>query len=904
MAARTLRPATGDYLGSYQLIAPIGAGGMGEVWRAFDAGIRRHVAIKILPARYAEDPDRLRRFEREAQAAGILNHPNVLVVYAVGQQEGFPYIVTELLEGVTLRQKLFAGPLTEAKAVEYGEQLVRGLSAAHDKGIVHRDLKPDNVFITTDDRLKILDFGLAKLAPSHSELDVPTQTASGVTLGTPGYMAPEQIRGRPVDPRTDIFAVGVILFEMLAGRRPFVAETSAETMTAVLREEPPVIPGGSVEIQHIIRHCLEKEPGDRYQSARDLGFQLRVVHRPPVSTVRLAQPSANRPRILASLAVLLAATVSLTWWFTWPAAPSFARMLRPLTADSGLTTDPALSADGQLVAYASDRAGAGNLDIWRQQLATGEAVRLTSDPADESEPAFSPDGSRIAFRSERDGGGVWIVSAFGGEPRLIARQGRRPRFSSDGGEIAYWVAVGPWYVGQVFIVPAVGGAPRPVAAEFASASHPVWSEDGQKLLFLGAREAQDIPTHGLDWWIAPRSGGTATRTGASDLLRRQAIGDERQVLRANTPAEWIDDHVFFSGSSEGSTNVWRLPIPTATGTAEGQAQRLTSGTAVESMPAVITGGRMIFASLKRDLNIWSLPIDGNAGRVTGSPQQVTGSAFDAHTSVSADGTKLVFVSTRSGNADVWMKDLVSGREMALTATPQREEQSEISADGARVSYLVWETPTTGTLHEIATAGGVAQKICDTCFRPWDWSSDGRRLLYMIPEGMRQRGLALGLFDRTTGQHGVFLEHPDYAALARARFSPDGQWVSLMAVSRSGTYRIVVVPFQNGVSSPEDRWLTIAPSTTAALDKPRWSPDGNLLYYVSEADGFRCIRGQPLDPTTKRPVGAPIEVYHSHNARRSLMNAWMGVLEISVTSDRLFFNLGETTGNIWLADWTP
>ena len=243
LAMQTPRATKGQHLGTYQLVEPLGAGGMGEVWRALDPALRRHVAIKILPSQYLQDPDRLRRFEQEAQAAGMLNHPNVLTVYAVGQQDGFPYLVTELLEGMTLRQKLAAGALSDAKALEYTDQLVQGLAAAHAKGIVHRDLKPENVFITDDERVKILDFGLAKLAPSGPQQDALTQTATGVTLGTPAYMAPEQVRGQTVDHRADIFAVGALLYEMLAGRRPFVGDTSAETMTAILKQDPPAIWG-------------------------------------------------------------------------------------------------------------------------------------------------------------------------------------------------------------------------------------------------------------------------------------------------------------------------------------------------------------------------------------------------------------------------------------------------------------------------------------------------------------------------------------------------------------------------------------------------------------------------------------------------------------------------------------
>lgn len=695
-----------------------------------------------------------------------------------------------------------------------------------------------------------------------------------------------------------------MLYETLVGRRAFAGDTSVETMNAILKQEPLPIPGVSPQVEQIVRHCLEKDPAHRYQSARDLAFQLRLGRHPSSPTPAPMSASTPRRQIVLAITslVLLAATVTLTWWLTRPApqtpTPSFTR----LTSDSGLTTDPTFSPDGNLVAYASDRAGAGNLDIWRQQLATGEAVRLTSDPADESEPTFSPDGHRVAFRSERDGGGVYVISAFGGEPRLIAKQGRRPRFSPDGTEIAYWVPVGPWYIGKVFVMPAVGGAPTPIEPGFASAMYPIWSTDGKKVLFMGARDPKDIPIQAQDWWIVPTTGGAAVKTGASEIYRRQGLGGERQVMSSLiAPSDWVGDHVFFSSLMGESTNVWRIAVSAETGKAEGTAQRLTSGTSVEAKPSVISGGRIAFASLKQDLNIWSLAIDGNAGRVSGDLKQVTGAAFDAHTSVSGDGKKLVFVSTRAGNPDVWMKDLVTGRETALTATPSHEEQSEITADGTRVSYVVWENSAKAALYEIATTGGVAAKICDDCFRSWDWSPDASKLLFMIPEGHRQPGLALGLFDRKTRQTSVYLEHPDYT-LGRARFSPDGRFISFVAIRPSGIRRIVIAPFQNpGV--PEDQWITIAEETTP-LDKSRWSPDGNLLYYVSEEDGFRCIRARRLDPATKRPVGQPFDVYHSHSARRSLMNAWFGSLEISVSQDKLFFNLGETTGNIWMAEWKP
>src|SRR5262245_58062539 len=235
----------GQRLGSYELIALAGAGGMGEVWQALDLGLNRRVAIKVLPPRFAGDPDRLRRFEQEARAAGMLSHPNVLAIHAIGRHEGSPYLVTELLEGVTLRECLAAGPLHESQAVAYADEITQGLTAAHDKGIVHRDLKPENIFITSGGHVKILDFGLAKLLGTASVSQAPTATAAGVAVGTPAYMSPEQIKGRPADSRSDIFAVGAVLYEMLAGRRAFPGTSGLEAMHAILTESPPPIPGAS-----------------------------------------------------------------------------------------------------------------------------------------------------------------------------------------------------------------------------------------------------------------------------------------------------------------------------------------------------------------------------------------------------------------------------------------------------------------------------------------------------------------------------------------------------------------------------------------------------------------------------------------------------------------------------------
>src|SRR5580704_11128238 len=282
---------SGTKLGPYEIQSPLGAGGMGEVYRARDARLNRDVAVKILPASFSADPDRLQRFALECRAAAALNHPNILSIFDIGSGDigdvqGAPYVVSELLEGETLRDRLREGPLPSRKAIDYARQIASGLAAAHDKGIVHRDLKPENLFITNDGRAKILDFGLAKLTRPEDDAsgDAPTQqiaTDAGTVMGTVGYMAPEQVRGKPADPRSDIFAFGAILYEMLSGKRAFRGESAVEVMSAILKEDPPDLTetnrNVSPALERIVRHCLEKNPAERFQSARDVAFNLDAL---------------------------------------------------------------------------------------------------------------------------------------------------------------------------------------------------------------------------------------------------------------------------------------------------------------------------------------------------------------------------------------------------------------------------------------------------------------------------------------------------------------------------------------------------------------------------------------------------------------------------------------------------
>ncbi|HZI63551.1 MAG TPA: protein kinase, partial [Thermoanaerobaculia bacterium] len=425
--------APGSRLGPYEIVAPLGAGGMGEVYRALDSRLGRDVALKVLPAALAGDADRLRRFEQEARAASALNHPNILVLHDLGTADGTPYLVTELLDGESLRARLESGPPPLRRALDWTRQIAEGLAAAHARGIVHRDLKPENVFVNADGRIKILDFGLAKLLPASSASAVaatPTLAAGGtepgVVLGTVGYMSPEQVRGLAADHRSDLFALGAILYELLTGRRAFQRDSAVETMSAILKEEPPDLTesGRNVPaaLERIVRHLLEKDPNHRFQSASDLAFDLEALSSPSIATSarpRLRGLAPGRARALAWGAGLLIAGALLGLLLAPRLIPQPAVEPPSLTYltfsgnDWGATASP----DGRTVAFVSNRDGADR--IWLKQLADGSEVALTAGP--DSSPRFSPDGSSLLFMRGVFGSGtaLYRVALVGGEPRRL-----------------------------------------------------------------------------------------------------------------------------------------------------------------------------------------------------------------------------------------------------------------------------------------------------------------------------------------------------------------------------------------------------------------------------------------------------------------------------------------------------
>ncbi|HET9263280.1 MAG TPA: protein kinase [Vicinamibacterales bacterium] len=909
---------TGRVIAHYQILEKLGEGGMGVVYKARDTHLDRFVAIKVLPPGKVLDPDSKRRFVQEARAASALNHPGIVTVHDVSSEGCQDFIVMEYLSGKPLDRRIPSRGLPIGEALKYALQIADALATAHSGGIIHRDLKPANIMVDDHGTVKVLDFGLAKLAgPPDSDWastrSALVRTAEGTIVGTVAYMSPEQAQGKPVDARSDVFSFGAVLYEMVTGRPAFRGDTRISTLAAVINQDPPPAgPDVPRDLERIIVRCLRKDPDRRFHHVIDLKVALADLEEEFDSGALAAAPSPRRRRRWVPVAALAAAATALIavllLWKKAPGNPAAAADRTRVTFDSGLTTDPALSPDGKLVVYASDRAGQGNLDLWIQNLASGETTRLTDDPADERAPCFSPDGSRIVFRSEKQGGGIFTVSALGGgEPRPVATGGQAPRYSPDGSLIAYHTG-GARAVGglgsELRVVAASGGQPKRVETGVKEAWHPLWTGDGEHLVFVGGDGV-----HNMDWWVVPIAGGSAVPTGALDALRRAGFKERGDDALMTTLDAWLDDSIIFSGEIGNATNLWRLRISSTTWKVIGPPERVTSGTSIETVPSVATitergtpAVRLAFASLVSTINVYDLPVDANRGTVLGSePRRVTSSAYDASSSLSADGRRLAFVSTRAGSADIWLKDLESGKETALTSTSADEFGPEISPDGNTVGYQLIENGHWDFfLLPVGSDGqpGVAERVCEDCARVWDLSSDGKRLLFGFQSG--SEWMSLVLYDLVSRRKTELVNAPR-RNLARARFSPDDRWISFHEMTGRGHSRVTIMPFAEGTITSLDQWIAVTDDKSFD-DKPVWSPDGNLLYFTSDRDGSRCIWAQRLDPPTKRPVGPPLEIYHSHSARRSLLNAEIIPLELHVAPGRLLFHLGEITGNIWMVEW--
>ncbi len=657
----------GKRLGPYTLTEALGAGGMGEVYKAHDERLDREVAVKVLPDDMAGDARAMARFEAEAKAVAALSHPNIVGIFDVGRADDIAYVVTELLEGDTLGDLLIDGPLPFRKAGEYGRELALGLAAAHDKGIVHRDVKPANVFVTRDGRVKLLDFGLAKsTAHSSGDADATLQavvagTEPGMVLGTVGYMSPEQVRGEVADARSDIFSLGGVLFEMLVGRAAFKRDTSAETMTAILREEPPLPSSGDEplprSLERVVRHCLEKRPEDRFQTARDLAFAIDNASvasasdlRPPDLAVngtgasrRAAWPAAVGLAALAAVGGLLAGRAVQPP----PEPPAEPSRLRQITF-SGADSDPAASPDGRTLAFRSEREGAGG--IWLKLLSTGGERRLTD--GDDSNPRFTPDGTGILFtRLANDRVDLHRIALVGGQPRRLVENASEGDWSPDGRQIVFVRNAPPettlWVLdldsGEELRIARDPGVvydtPRfsPDGARIVVSRLPITNAAGghrQLMVHLSSGEVTELPT--------PNDSGAltgATWTAAGDALI-YGVSDTTTGDRTGVPGRVVRHDL---ASGDVRTLFWIDGLfPQQDSTGFGIVDRGGSDSLVLGITRVTQ--RLHEVELDRDG-------PGVRGRLLSA-----GEAQDRQPTYSPDGRRILFSSNRSGNLDLWAVD--------------------------------------------------------------------------------------------------------------------------------------------------------------------------------------------------------------------------------------------------------
>ena len=871
--------SAGTRLGPYEILSPVGAGGMGEVYRARDTRLGREVAVKVLPERLAEDAEALARFEREGKAVAALSHPNILALHDVGREGPTAYAIMELLEGETLREALSDGPLSARRAADYGVQIALGLAAAHEKGIVHRDLKPDNVFVTRDDRIKILDFGLAKpnsRGPDPgSETQSPTvsgYTEPGKVLGTVGYMSPEQVRGVAVDHRSDIFSFGSVLYEMLTARRAFQRETAAETMTAILKEEPDdeLTSDGRVppSLAAVLHHCLEKKPERRFQSARDLAFAIEAsaVSTGAAAAVTAPAPAARLGKWIGLAALVLAAAAA--GYFLRPRGaasefPDWADItIAALTTDPGYEGEPAFSPDGRTLAYVSDRDG--NFEIYLQQISGGPAINLTKDPGDDIQPAFSPDGREIAFVSSRGGatpvraaprlphlgGGIWIMPALGGAPRRIVARGNFPSWTPDGSGIFY--VHGTFREPHIARVPATGGESRDLPIEEPAALryfYPRVSADGRWLLFQNGRRIEVV----------------------------SAEGGRPRVLADGQYAAWGagSKSILFTNESPGrSQTIWTAPFDIARGELEGPARPLTFGRGADIEAAVSADGSTIaFTAVTDTANLEEHPFDAEAGRVIGAGRELTaGNNRVGFYDPSPNGESVAFAAERGGTAHLWRVDAPAS-PVELTRDPAYSENFPAwSPDGREIAFTRASTgdPDATTLWVMSADGTSPRPIAEGRHGFAAWLPDGKSVLAMRDGGIVRIDLSTGAAVPVEG------------AATRTWFSVDqsGRWIAFQT-ARAGAITVAAVPVIGGEAR-----IVVDPEFGAF--HPFFSPSGEWLYFQPNHKNIFRVPG----PAQNWKSAPPEQV-----TEFSGVDLYLEDPRISRDGKKLFFTRGRRTGDI-------
>jgi serine/threonine protein kinase len=876
----------GRALGAYEIVGKLGAGGMGEVYRARDTRLHRDVAIKVLPELLATDPAARARFVREGQALAALSHPNLVALYDVGTDAGTSFAVMELVDGETLQALLAGGRLPTRRVLDFAAQVARGLAAAHDRGIVHRDLKPANVIVAANGTVKILDFGLARaeVASRASEADTAVASDPGVVLGTVGYMAPEQVRGQPADARTDIFAFGVLLYEMATGVRPFRGQSAAETMTAIARDEPaPIAVEREVPpaLERIIHRCLEKRPENRFQSAADLAFQLESLSSPTarVEPSKAIETTARRSPVLrlAGIAAVFIAGLVTGW-------AGLARLRPPGGADdtsirrttvltySGRDTLPAASPDGKTIAFVSSRDGTSK--IWLRQLGTADEAALTE--GNDHAPRFSPDGATLLFaRYDRGTWALYRVPILGGPPRKVLDQAVAGDWSPDGVRIAF-VRQRPGTTDWVVGVAASDGSQiresPPVPTALRS---PRWSPDGRsfvvvqsgvqatiadRLLVFSADTLVAAPLEtveaggqlsaaawsGADALVYAQSPDVTSFSPESRVVWQRRAGGGRTIAWVPAVVGGLDILADGSVVLEAAATLQNLRESAVTPARLVAGRWLTRGTSTDRQPAYSPDGQWIVFSAARSGNLdlyMTSPVTGQTRRITDDKTE------DWDPAITPDGRNLIWSSNRSGHFEIWIAEPDGRNARQLTKDGVDAENPTATPDGDWIVYSAGSAPTEG-LWKIRRDGSQATRFVTGINSHPELSPDGQYVLY--------HSNATGFFGhvrivRVSDGTPVIPEIPvtasgrtNYVSVGRGRWRPDGKAFVFVADDTTGRACLFEQAFRPGEDTSASRRVILASEPGTIVESFGFSPDGKhaVVSYVEGQFGLMRLDGLP------------------------------------------------------------
>jgi eukaryotic-like serine/threonine-protein kinase len=873
---------------------------MGEVFLAQDTRLGRKVALKLLPEGLLSDKEIRRRFAQEARTASALNHPNIVTIYDIGSADGRDFLAMEYVEGETLRDVLAAGKLDIRRALDWTAQAASALAAAHEAGIVHRDIKPENLIVNRAGQLKILDFGLAKLVERQTApllesglatvagTPRPTShgTATGVILGTVSYMSPEQAQGRAVDHRTDVFSLGLVLYEALTGARPFSGKSVVETLHAIINEEPvsalernPRVPPEAVDI---LGKALAKDPAERYQHAADFALDLRRARRVLESGIsrpglRVETPPAWRPRPLlwAAGGLAVAALAAGAWYLgrsgARPVGSNLADVtLTPLTSEPGYEGEPTFSPDGETIAYVSDRTG--NFEIFLKQVSGGPDVNITNSAADDVQPAFSPDGKQIAFVSTREsrthltyenfgvpptGGDIWVMPALGGSPRRIAESGNFPSWSSDGSSLVFMG--GGAFKKKIFRVPASGGEAQEIpirppqgAGSFRFILYPALSPDGKWIL---------VQVEQFRVLVAPSSGGVA-----------------KLLCRGRRPV-WAPDgrSIVYSNADQGKNySLWRIPFSQGKGAADGPAEPVTVGRGVDTQAAMSRDGRAIaFTALEQTFNLETIPFDAELGRVTGEVKVLTSGNNDIEwKSLSPGGKSVAYANA----ARVWRLD-PGHPAYQLTSDPAFiDGQPRWSPDG---QSIIFEREPAGergnfSIWLMAADGAGARQLVEKA-RSGYWMPDSQGITYSSLSDFY-----LYHFDLATRRSRRVTDEETRAPLHLV--SNDGKWIVYQSSAQS-SITIHAHPIDGG----ETRVVAAAPGQMGS-GHPMLSPSGNWFYYQVDHKNVYRLPG----PSQGWRKAEPQKVTNFPESGLFIEDP-----RLSMDGRELIYSRGKITGDLWL-----